>query len=197
MHSGGERIPWQNAESLKMYETTLLKGAGTKAARLSSSMSGIRKTQCRRNLSTTILQAGKLFPTGPRGQFWYLRTCSLGPNEAVRVGQRAGVSALTVSGRGKQGEACVSLVATKILQFSRLNWKEQQDEALWPTKQKLFIIWPLAEHVSRPLTWKLAFTFLMLLNCDNSAYEERIVISRKLKIKLGITEGDKLMRKIP
>lgn len=145
-------------------------------------MSGISKTQCKRNyLSTTVLQVIKPFPTELRGQFWKLCMCSLGLNKAVRVGQRVGASVLTVGARGTQGAACVLCGSYKVFQCSRLNTKKQQDQALWSTKHKLFVIWPLTECVSRPLTWRLAFIFLMLLNVDNSAYEGRIVVSRKLK----------------
>lgn len=128
---------------------------------------------------TTLLQIVKSFPRGLGVQFWKLCTCSLELNKAVRVRQRVGASVLTVRARGKQGEACVLCGSYKVFQCSRLNTKKQQDQALWSTKQKSFVIWPLTECVSRPLTWRFAFILLMLLNVDNCAYEGRIVVSRK------------------
>lgn len=51
-----------------------------------------------------------------------------------------------------KGMPVFCVVAIKFLQCSRLNTKKQQDQSLWSTEQKVFVIWPLTECVSRPLT---------------------------------------------
>lgn len=66
---------------------------------------------------------------------------------------------------------------------------------------KISIFWPLTEWsicgpfvVPRP---EDLVSFFLLLNHDSFAYEDRLVVSEKRKIKLYVIERDQIVRVIP
>lgn len=187
------RMCQNNLTGIKTHETTSWKGVGEKAL-----------TQLRKWVVLLRLNAKGTAPAPPHSCV----IVSHGVQGAVPVPLHT-LPGAELSTGGQQagpfpywkGRSVLCVVATKCLQVSRLNKKKQQGKLCGPQNKikqnKKQLSSGLQRHV-------LADPWPEDLLASSSCYSitktlcgDRTVLSRKLEMEKGITEGDEFMRRIP